>query len=221
MVGAIRSQPRMLPAADMWKLMHAEGQQNDLIVLGEKGKAQLVRDRANYIRETVADTQKVRITFSQVRPPHPGQSAVSARLTLPGWLMRRDTYISWGLSFSILLRCPVRISKCHLLMHWQKCTNGTLMHTPLATNFGYALQVSAIAEQLMKTEYDVVRIIFNRFSSAISFKPTIATVLSPDALEKEIEAGGKLDQYETEGPDRAEMLQDLAEFQLAAVSPIP
>ena len=70
----------------------------------------------------------------------------------------------------------------------------------------------------MKTEYDVVRIIFNRFQSAISFKPTIATVLSPDALEKEVEAGGKLDQYETEGPDRAEMLQDLAEFQLAVVS---
>lgn len=79
------------------------------------------------------------------------------------------------------------------------------------------MQVSAIAEELMKTEYDVVRIIFNRFQSAISFKPTIATVLSPDALEKEVEAGGKLDQYETEGPDRAEMLQDLAEFQLAVV----
>ncbi len=80
------------------------------------------------------------------------------------------------------------------------------------------VQVSAIAEELMKTEYDVVRIIFNKFQSAISFKPTIATVLSPDALEKEVEAGGKLDQYETEGPDRAEMLQDLAEFQLAVVS---
>ena len=38
-------------------------------------------------------------------------------------------------------------------------------------------QVSAIAEELLKTEYDAVRIIFNRFQSAISFKPTIATVL--------------------------------------------
>ena len=44
----------------------AEGQQNDMVVLGEKGKAQLARDRAKYIRETIADTQKVRITFSQV-----------------------------------------------------------------------------------------------------------------------------------------------------------
>lgn len=69
----------------------------------------------------------------------------------------------------------------------------------------------------MKTEYDAARIIFNRFHSAISFKPTVATVLSPDALEKEVESGGKLDVYEMEGPDRGELLQDLAEFQLAAV----
>ena len=38
------------------------------------------------------------------------------------------------------------------------------------------------------------------------------------ALEKSVEAGGALDQYEIEGPDRAELLQDLAEFQLAAVT---
>lgn len=37
------------------------------------------------------------------------------------------------------------------------------------------------------------------------------------ALEKSVEAGGALEQYEIEGPDRAELLQDLAEFQLAAV----
>lgn len=72
-----------------------------------------------------------------------------------------------------------------------------------------------IAEEILKTEYDVSRIIFNRFVSAIAQKPTIATVLSPDALEKEAEAGGAIDQYEIEGPDRAELLQDLAEFQLA------
>lgn len=39
------------------------------------------------------------------------------------------------------------------------------------------------------------------------------------ALEKSVEAGGALDSYEVEGPDRAELLQDLAEFQLATVSP--
>ena len=95
-----------------------------------------------------------------------------------------------------------------LHLPWNRVTPG-FWHCPS--------QVSAIAEELMKTEYDAVRIIFNRFSSAISFKPTVATVLSPDALEKEVEAGGKLDVYEMEGPDRGELLQDLAEFQLAAV----
>lgn len=44
----------------------AEGRQNELIVMGEKGRAQLARDRSSYIKETIADTQKVRITFSQV-----------------------------------------------------------------------------------------------------------------------------------------------------------
>lgn len=73
----------------------------------------------------------------------------------------------------------------------------------------------AVAEDILKTEYDVTRIIFNRFVSAIAQKPTIATILSPDSLEKEAEAGGAIDQYEIEGPDRAELLHDLSEFQLA------
>ena len=47
----------------------AEGQQNELIVMGEKGRAQLARDRSSFIKETIADTQKVRITFSQVLHP--------------------------------------------------------------------------------------------------------------------------------------------------------
>lgn len=38
---------------------------------------------------------------------------------------------------------------------------------------------------------------------------------SHQTLENVLEAGGTLDQYETEGPDRSEMLQDLAEFHLA------
>ena len=41
-------------------------------------------------------------------------------------------------------------------------------------------EASAIAEEILRTEYDNARIIFNRFTSAISFKPTLATVLSPD-----------------------------------------
>lgn len=39
-----------------------------------------------------------------------------------------------------------------------------------------------IVEDILKTEFDVIRIIYNRFFSAISFKPTIATCLAPDVL---------------------------------------
>jgi hypothetical protein len=39
-------------------------------------------------------------------------------------------------------------------------------------------------------------------------------------LEKELEAGGLMDQYEVEGPDRTELLMDLSEFQMAAVRPL-
>ena len=42
------------------------------------------------------------------------------------------------------------------------------------------MQASSVSEELMKTEYDAARLIYNRFKSAISYKPTIATVLSPD-----------------------------------------
>ena len=41
---------------------------------------------------------------------------------------------------------------------------------------------------------------------------------SMQAVEKQMETGGELDKYEIEGPDRAELLQDLGEFQLASVS---
>jgi F-type H+-transporting ATPase subunit gamma len=111
-----------------------------LVVVGEKGRAQLVRTLPNAIVGTVADTNKVKITFPQA---------------------------------------------------------------------------CAIAEEVLKTEYDVAHLVFNRFVSAIRQAPTLATVLSPLALEREAEAGGAVDAYEVEGPGRAEMLQDLAELNLA------
>lgn len=42
------------------------------------------------------------------------------------------------------------------------------------------LQAAYLAEEVLKTEYDAAFVIFNRFQTAISFKPTISTVLSPD-----------------------------------------
>ena len=53
--------------------------------------------------------------------------------------------------------------------------------TPVrSTHIALVLQICAISEELLKTEYDALRIVYNRFGSAVSFKPTIATVLSPD-----------------------------------------
>lgn len=76
-------------------------------------------------------------------------------------------------------------------------------------------QASAIAEEVLKTEYDKSQIVFNRFVSAVSFKPTIATVMSPAALAANEELAQKMNQFELEGPDEPEFLQDLGEFQLA------
>lgn len=75
---------------------------------------------------------------------------------------------------------------------------------------------SLVAEEMLKTEADATRIIFNKFQSAISFVPTIATSLSAAAMEKKAGESGMLDEYEFEEDDRTETMTNLAEFQLAA-----
>lgn len=55
-----------------------------------------------------------------------------------------------------------------------------LLLPPVLRSCLLVLQICAISEELLKTEYDAMRIVYNRFGSAVSFKPTIATVLSPD-----------------------------------------
>ena len=44
----------------------AEGRKSDIVVMGEKGRAQLVRLERDRILSTVNDVNKMRITFSQV-----------------------------------------------------------------------------------------------------------------------------------------------------------
>ena len=50
--------------------------------------------------------------------------------------------------------------------------------------------------------------------------PTLLPTRPPlrQALEKTAAEGAPIEQYEIEGPDRAELLMDLAELQLATVS---
>jgi len=74
---------------------------------------------------------------------------------------------------------------------------------------------STIAEDVLKKDYAAARIVYNRFKSAIAYLPTVATVLMPEAIESQAEIVQAFDEYELEGPDRTEFLQDLQEFNLA------
>ncbi|GMY15517.1 ATP synthase subunit gamma, mitochondrial [Fagus crenata] len=87
---------------------------------------------------------------------------------------------------------------------------------------GEKAKVSVLADDILKNvEYDALRIVFNKFHSVVQFLPTTATVLSPEIVEREAESGGKLgalDSYEIEGGEKkAEVLQNLAEYQFSCV----
>ncbi|WOL01447.1 ATP synthase subunit gamma, mitochondrial isoform X1 [Canna indica] len=82
-------------------------------------------------------------------------------------------------------------------------------------------QVSVLADILKNVEYDALRIVYNKFHSVVSFVPTVSTILSPETVKKESEAGGrlgKLDNYEIGGGEtKSEVLQNLTEFQFSCV----
>lgn len=54
------------------------------------------------------------------------------------------------------------------------------------------MQASLIAEQLLQHNPEVVRLVYNKFGSAISFKPTVATVMLPEVRHgsKAVRGGG-------------------------------
>ncbi|XP_009416569.2 ATP synthase subunit gamma, mitochondrial isoform X2 [Musa acuminata AAA Group] len=131
----------------LYKLTSGPEKETKYVVLGEKGKVQLVRDSKNSIEMNITELQKNPLNYTQV---------------------------------------------------------------------------SVLADDILKNmEYDALRIIYNKFQSVVSFLPTVSTILSPETVEKESEAGGKLgslDFYEIEGGDtKAEVLQNLAEFQFSCV----
>ncbi|XP_064938252.1 ATP synthase subunit gamma, mitochondrial-like isoform X2 [Musa acuminata AAA Group] len=131
----------------LYKLTSGPEKETKYVVLGEKGKVQLVRDSKNSIEMNITELQKNPLNYTQV---------------------------------------------------------------------------SVLADDILKNmEFDALRIIYNKFQSVVSFLPTVSTILSPETVEKESEAGGKLgslDFYEIEGGDtKAEVLQNLAEFQFSCV----
>ncbi|KAJ6676868.1 ATP SYNTHASE GAMMA CHAIN [Salix viminalis] len=98
----------------------------------------------------------------------------------------------------------------------------TICMTELQRNPLNYTQVSVLADDILKNvEYDALRIVFNKFQSVVSFIPTMATVLSPEVVERETESEGKLgdlDSYEIEGGEtKGEILQNLSEFQFSCV----
>jgi F-type H+-transporting ATPase subunit gamma len=82
---------------------------------------------------------------------------------------------------------------------------------------GMGTQAGMLADELLKHKADATRIIYNTFQSAMSFMPTMATVVSAEVAEMRAQEGGIMDAYEIEEEDRAPLLADLMEFQLASV----
>lgn len=81
-------------------------------------------------------------------------------------------------------------------------------------------QCAMISDAILKdNKYDALHLVFNKFESAVSFMPTVATILSTATLETE--EGQKvcnLNSYEFEGDEiPSDMLMNLAEFQMASV----
>lgn len=124
-----------------------------------------------------------------------------------------------GLCIAVARSCtPAAPAPQH--RHCRSAAQASARNTPqrrALTASATHVQASSVSEEILKTEFDSVRLLYNSFKSAISFKPTICTVLSPETLEKSDAIADKFDEYELEGPDRSELLQDLAEFQLASM----
>ena len=88
-----------------------------------------------------------------------------------------------------------------------------LSESQVPTSFNGA---GMLADELLKQKADATRIIYNTFKSAISFMPTMATVVSAEVAETRAQEGGIMDAYEIEEEDRAPLLADLMEFQVRA-----
>ncbi|KAG2330611.1 hypothetical protein Bca52824_001791 [Brassica carinata] len=111
--------------------------------------------------------------------------------------------------------------KANAIMFRDSKNNISLTVTELNKNpLNYAQLI--LADDILKNvDFDALRIVYNKFHSVVAFLPTVATVLSPEIIEKESEVGGKLgelDSYEIEGGEtKGEILQNLAEFQFSCV----
>lgn len=99
-------------------ILLAEGRKSDIVVMGEKGRAQLVRLERDRILSTVNDVNKMRITFSQVSCNSYQPANISASCAA-------------GLLYFILMgqcdfiRDCCKLAKC---LCWLPCQNVALCH---------------------------------------------------------------------------------------------
>lgn len=110
-----------------------------------------------------ADTNKVRVTF-----PEASQIAEEVRTCL-FWLLQFAFVTAVCTSGGAAAADDGVTHRLKMQLLW--CPDPSCL--PLAPLHSWL-------PQLLKTEFDTARIIYNRFVSAIAQKPTIATVLSPD-----------------------------------------
>ncbi|EEE50734.1 hypothetical protein OsJ_31050 [Oryza sativa Japonica Group] len=160
------------------KLTSGPEKESKYVILGEKGKVQLIRDSKDNIEMTVSELQKNPINYTQDKEWH--------------WWWRKVVQLA-------------ELVSAVLITLQQKFTD----------------VIAVLADDILKNvEYDALRVVFNKFHSVISFKPTMTTILSPEVMEKESESGkvGDLDSYEIEGGEtKSEILQNLTEFQFSCV----
>eukprot|EP00959_Pyramimonas_sp_CCMP1952_P435911 9128007-Pyramimonas_sp.AAC.1 len=194
-------------------LGESENKTVSLAVIGEKGRTQMRKALGSSYEKIIVDTTKIPLTFNAVRAINTfGQIAVHdavAYTTCYGLSKSRGLELQQTHSNDAF----GRMSTPRFFSH-RKTVYASVPHC-VPRLF---LQAGLIADSLLKTEFDAARIIYNKFKSAISFQPTVATVLSAEVYEKRCEATGCVDEYEMEGEDRSALLVDMAEFQLTAVS---
>lgn len=213
--------------------------------VGSKGVLAMRRTQGDKLEGALSDYSKNTITFALVRPRLPSLHVVCFALeqkqrhccparfapahtagclqqqNKPTFIRLPSPCILAGLCITVARSCtPAALAPQH--GHCRNAARASARDTPqrralTLTASATHVQASSVSEEILKTEFDSVRLLYNSFKSAISFKPTICTVLSPETLEKSDAIADKFDEYELEGPDRSELLQDLAEFQLASM----
>ncbi|KAM3401632.1 hypothetical protein ACQJBY_005988 [Aegilops geniculata] len=205
------------PAATMAALSPAASQ-SQIAPLGARSiSTQIVRNRMKSVKNIQKITKAMKMVAASKLRAVQTRTENSRGLWQPFTALLGDApspekeskYVILGEKGKVQL---IRDSRKHIEMTVSELQKNPINYT----------QVAVLADDILKNvEYDAIRVVFNKFQSVISFRPTLATILSPEVMEKESESGGKvgqLDSYEIEGGEtKSEILQNLTEFQFSCV----